>query len=67
MKGNENIDIGWVKVVIEEFVADSPENSMTSEPGDPAWDTVMVGFASGVDPIWQQYKEYVGGFHWTPW
>jgi len=31
-----------------------------------AWDDALVGFASGVDQIWQQYKEYVGPFHWTP-
>ena len=35
--------------------------------GEPAWDTALVGFASGADPIWQQYKEYIGAFHWTPW
>jgi epoxyqueuosine reductase QueG len=27
----------------------------------------LVGFASGAEPLWQQYKEYVGAFHWTPW
>lgn len=26
-----------------------------------------MGFCNGADPIWQQYKEYVGAFHWTPW
>jgi len=40
---------------------------MRDNTGEPAWDDVLVGFASGADPIWQQYKEYVGAFHWTPW
>jgi len=56
-----------IKSLIEEFIASSPQNSMQNEAGEPAWDSALVGFASGADPIWQQYKEYVGAFHWTPW
>lgn len=52
---------------IRHFIADSPHNTMQNRDADPAWDSVLVGFASGADPIWQQYKEYVGAFHWTPW
>ena len=55
--------IGW----IEQFITASPENTMKNETGDPAWDSALVGFASGADPIWQLYKEVIGGFHWTPW
>ena len=40
---------------------------MENQTGEPAWDSSLVGFASGTDQIWQQYKEYVGAFHWTPW
>ena len=40
---------------------------MQNETGERAWDSALVGFASGADQIWQQYKEYVGAFHWTPW
>ena len=40
---------------------------MQNKTGDPAWDDVLVGSTSGADSIWQQYKEYVGAFHWTPW
>ena len=25
-----------------------------------------MGFASGADPLFQEYKEYIGPFHWTP-
>jgi epoxyqueuosine reductase QueG len=62
-----SISGNWIKSLIEEFIATSPQNSMQKEAGEPAWDSVLVGFASGADPIWQQYKEYVGAFHWTPW
>ena len=51
---------GWIR----EFIDTSPHNTLKN--GEPAWDDALVGFASGADPIWQQYKEYVGPFHWTP-
>ena len=57
----------WIKGVISEFIASSSLNSMGDETGEAAWDSAMVGFAAGDDSIWQQYKEYVGAFHWTPW
>ena len=67
MKKNANISENWIKDVIQTYITTSPLNSMQNQAGDPAWDNVLVGFASGADQIWQQYKEYVGAFHWTPW
>ncbi len=67
MDKNDNISGDWVKELIQEFIASSPLNTMENDAGEPAWDSALVGFASGADPIWQQYKEYVGAFHWTPW
>jgi len=57
----------WIKDLIKDYISAAPENTMQDENDSPAWDNVLVGFASGADPIWQQYKEYVGAFHWTPW
>ncbi len=57
----------WVKALIMDFIAASARNTMQNQAGEPAWDDALVGFASGADGIWQQYKEYVGAFHWTPW
>jgi epoxyqueuosine reductase len=57
----------WIGDIIRNFLAASPKNTMEDGSGEAAWDDVLVGFASGADPIWQQYKEYVGAFHWTPW
>lgn len=67
MQSSHNISRDWIKDLILEFINTSPRNTMKNETGEPAWDTALVGFASGADPIWQQYKEYVGAFHWTPW
>lgn len=67
MENNVDIAADWVHGLIRDFIAASPHNTMRNKTEDPAWDDALVGFASGADPIWQQYKEYVGPFHWTPW
>lgn len=67
MKQDANISGNRIESLIRDFIAASPYNTMHDETGEPAWDFALVGFASGADPIWQQYKEYVGPFHWTPW
>lgn len=52
---------------IKSFIHNAPSNTMGDQSGSPAWEEALVGFAAGDDPIFQQYKEYVGPFHWTPW
>lgn len=67
MEEQVNISENWVNQLIQDFIADSPLNTIHTENSDPAWEMALVGFCSGADQIWQQYKEYVGAFHWTPW
>jgi epoxyqueuosine reductase QueG len=67
VKTRADVTADWIRGLITDYLADSPCNSMRNKAEDPAWEDVLVGFASGADPIWQQYKEYVGPFHWTPW
>jgi len=67
MREKTNITGDWINNLIEDFIATASDNTMQNQKKDPAWDTAQVGFASGSDPIWQQYKEYIGAFHWTPW
>lgn len=57
----------WIENAVQEFIASSPDNTMADGTGAPAWDEAFIGFSSGTDHIWQQYKEYIGAFHWTPW
>lgn len=57
---------GWLEKVISIFVRDSPENSLRMATGEKAFDEVLVGFSSGVDPLYNTYKEVVGELHWTP-
>ncbi len=67
MEENINITRDWIRTIIQDFIAQSPLNSLQDGTDEPAWDNAQVGFASGTDQIWQQYKEYIGAFHWTPW
>jgi epoxyqueuosine reductase len=67
MTPHTDISGNRVKEIIREFIDSSPLNTMEDGTGEPAWDHALVGFASGADQLWQQYKEYVGAFHWTPW
>jgi len=67
MATNIKISEKWARELIRDHIAASPANNMQTADGEPAFDDVLVGFASGADPIWQQYKEVIGAFHWTPW
>lgn len=67
MPQSTHISRRWLTHLIQEFIATSPHNNMQNDAADSAWDSVLVGFAAGADQIWQQYKEYIGAFHWTPW
>jgi len=56
----------WITSLIKEYTANSPSNSLHTETKEKAWDEPLVGFSRGDDPIFQDYKEHVGPFHWTP-
>jgi hypothetical protein len=56
----------WLIGLIEQYVRNSPENSLKMQPDEKAWDEVLIGFSSGADPLYDAYKQLVGPFHWTP-
>jgi len=64
-KGLEDLKV-WITDIVDSFIARSPLNNLQNKAADPAWDEALVGFASGADPLFQEYKEYIGPFHWTP-
>jgi epoxyqueuosine reductase QueG len=55
----------WVAGIINSF-CDSGENTLQNQDNERAWAAPLVGFSRGDDPLFEQYKEYVGPFHWTP-
>ena len=60
-----NDEAAWVTAIIREFT-DGPENALRDNTPEKAWGAPLVGFSSGDDPIYAEYKEHVGPFHWTP-
>ena len=56
----------WVTTVVQSF-CQSAENTLQDQASDRAWADPLVGFSRGDDPLYGQYKEVVGPFHWTPW
>ena len=55
----------FIERVIARFVQESPANRRKVD-GGRYWQTPLVGFASGEDPLFNQYKKIVGEFHFTP-
>jgi hypothetical protein len=62
----QSCDADSIVSVIREFVETSSENSLKNSANDRAFDTPLVGFSSGEDPLYQEFKTHVGPFHWTP-
>jgi epoxyqueuosine reductase QueG len=65
---NRNDDTAaWVKQIIQDFILGSPDNILQGLFIEKAWERALVGFSSGNDPLYLEYKEkYIGRFHWTP-
>ena len=61
-----NIDGTWVTAVIENIVATSDKNTLNIPTGEKAFDTPLVGFATGSDPLFEQYVAHIGDFYLTP-
>jgi epoxyqueuosine reductase len=56
----------WMETVIRDFINQSRENTMKNAENENAWGDPLVGFSRGDDSLYQDFKEHVGAFHWTP-
>lgn len=66
MKSPEEL-VSWLSGTIHNFLEQSPDNSLQAPLPEKAWDSFLLGFSRGDDPLYPAYKaEYVGPFHWTP-
>lgn len=55
----------FIESAIAKFVREEPGNRRKVDRGK-YWDTPLVGFASGDDPLFKRYKQIIGRFHFTP-
>ncbi len=52
--------------LIKNFVNENEQNRRTQLDHGVYWDEPLVGFASGSDPLFFEYKTIIGSFHFTP-
>jgi len=55
----------FIRQAIARFVQESPYNRRKVD-GGRYFDAPLVGFASGNDPLFKQYKKIIGRFHLSP-
>jgi epoxyqueuosine reductase len=55
----------FIEHAIAKFIQESPANRRKVD-GGKYWDRPLVGFASGDDPLFKEYKKIIGKFHFTP-
>jgi epoxyqueuosine reductase len=60
------IDKQWFKNKIDTFLKEDESNRIKLDESYIFEPDVLVGIASGEDPIFQDYKEIIGSFHLTP-
>ncbi len=51
---------------IKNFILENEKNRRTELGGGVYFEEPLVGFASGSDPLFQEYKSIIGSFHFTP-
>ncbi len=57
----------WIESVIKDFIDHSPENTLKNTDNDKAFETPLIGFSRGDDPLYETYRDHVGPFYLTPW
>ena len=60
------LSLSSITAFIDEVVRDSPRNRLHFIDDSPIFTQALVGVADGDDPLFQQYKEIIGPFHFTP-
>ncbi len=57
----------WLEGIIQQFIRESPENTLQNKAHEKAFESFLVGFSRGDDPLYDAYKHHVGPFYLTPW
>jgi hypothetical protein len=59
-------DGSLITALIKDFVDQSPLNDMGFTEPEKIFDTPLVGFSSGADPLYDEYKSHIGPFYLSP-
>jgi epoxyqueuosine reductase QueG len=63
---NPDVNTEWIQNIVTDFIQTSPLNTLKNRQNDKAFETPLVGFARGDDPLFEAFKDHVGPFHLTP-
>lgn len=67
MKQNNELSTGdWITKLINDFVEQSSLNDMGFTKPEKIFDPPLVGFSSGADPLYHEFKSHIGSFYFTP-
>ena len=65
---NQSVDpSALIEAIIRDFIDHSPENTLKNKNNDQVFETPLIGFSRGDDPLYESYKDHVGPFYLTPW
>mgnify|MGYP001610983488 CR=1 FL=1 len=56
----------FIEKAIKAFVLTAPENRLPHFNNEPIFEEPLVGYASGADPLFAEYKRIIGPHHLTP-
>ncbi len=56
----------WITDIIRDFVSGSEENALKKTPDEKAFDSPLVGFSNGADPLYEEYVSHIGDFYLKP-
>jgi len=55
-----------IKSSIEDFIDNSPDNSLKNKNNEKAFESLLIGFSSGNDDLYRFFKKDIGVFYWEP-
>jgi len=64
---NKDVNSDWIRACIQDFLDSSSENTLKNHKNNKAFETSLVGFSKGDDPLYEEFKDHVGPFYMTPW
>ncbi|MBN2298908.1 MAG: epoxyqueuosine reductase [Deltaproteobacteria bacterium] len=56
----------WIHKLIRDFLNNTSENKLWDNSDERAWADPLLGFSRGNDPIFEEFREHIGAFVWTP-
>ncbi|NVO67318.1 4Fe-4S ferredoxin [Methanofollis tationis] len=55
-----------IRAYITGILADPEVNRLSPDDAEPAWGPPLLGVSDGDDLLYEEVKEDIGSFHWTP-